>query len=305
MLVREFFGVAVTGNHRLELELPLAVELDEARRVELSRLEDDSLRLVIERRIDPLQLTLETKTRHYEPVAGGGRRELPALRVPGNANIDAIDFTATLTFLTDVPLGVNRPFGGAELVTENDEDAAALEALGTRRVHGDMTLRPSTRTFHGSVDADAVKALMPKTTGLRLYADAVALNADVAKYREFWRVLESAFGLQDDALVAALAAYPPAQELGFGEDELRELLILRGRASHARTRGGLDELLRVGEQVSDRVERLKCLAERVILTKRTWGIRGSGVEELAPLIGWVGPDGEAVIHQRLVGDGAD
>ena len=305
MLVREFFGVAVTGKHRLELELPLTVELDEARRAELHRLEDDSLRLVIERRIDPLQLRLEAKTRHYEPVPGGGRRELPALRVPGNANVDAIDVTAALTFLTDVPLGVNRPFGAAELVTENETDVAALEALGTRRVHSDMTLRSSTRTFHERVDADTLRALIPKTTGLRLYADAVALNADVAKYREFWRVLESAFALQDDALVAALAAYPPAQELGFGEDELHELLVLRGRASHARTRGGLDELLRVGREVSDRVDRLKCLAERVILTKQTWGIRSSGVEELAPLVGWVGPDGEVVIHQHLVGDDSE
>jgi hypothetical protein len=103
---------------------------------------------------------------------------------------------------------------------------------------------------------------MPKTAGLRLYADAVALPADVAKYCELWRCLESAFGLKEGDLVKALASYEPAQELGFDAEELRELQVLRGRLSHAESRAGLEEILRVGDQASKRVARLKCLVER-------------------------------------------
>jgi hypothetical protein len=197
-----------------------------------------------------------------------------------NKNVQAIDITAALTFLTDVPLKVNRPFPPADIVAESDEDQAALDAFGTSHVYVQGGVRPSIRTFNPVVGADAVRALIPKTVGLRLYADAIALSADVARYRELWQIFESAFGLQDDGLVDALASYQPAQELGFDRDELRELKTLRGKASHAASRGGLEEVLRVGEGVRQRVDRLKCLAERVIPTKKTWGVRSDGVEEL-------------------------
>ena len=180
---------------------------------------------------------------------------------------------------------------------ESEEDRATLDAFGTRQVYVEGGVQPSIRTFNAPVDADAILALIPKTVGLRLYADAVALGADVARYRELWRVMESAFGLQDDKLIAALAAYGPAKELGFDEAELLELLILRGQASHAATSGGLEEILRVGEKTRQRGDRLKCLVERVILTKRTWGARSGGVDELTPAASWVGNRGQIVIRQ--------
>jgi len=132
-----------------------------------------------------------------------------------------------LTFLTDVPLKVNRPFPPAEIVPESDEDRAALDAFGTTHLYLEGGVQPTIRTFNPIVDPDAVRALMPKAAGLRLYADAVAPSADVARYRELWRVLESAFRLQDDDLVEALAGYPR---------RLREFLVLRGQASHGGAR---------------------------------------------------------------------
>jgi hypothetical protein len=179
----------------------------------------------------------------------------------------------------------------SELVAENEEDRATLEALGTRLVLEEMATHIATRTFGECADPQILEALIPKTVGLRIYADAVALSADVPKYRELWRVLESAFGLQGKDLVTALVSYPPAQELGFDENELKALLTLRGQVSHAATRGGLAELLRVGGLATGRVARLKCLAERVILTKRTWGTRDRELHELAPAVSWVTSDG--------------
>jgi hypothetical protein len=113
----------------------------------------------------------------------------------------------------------------------------------------------------------------------------------VAQFREFWRVLESAFGVLDEELVAAVTNFPPAQAMEFRADELRQLLILRGRASHAASKGEVHELTRVERECSQRLPRLKNLAERVIATKATWGYPTAGVNELLPLTAYIGPPG--------------
>lgn len=262
-------------------------------------MDDESLSLVIERPVDPLEPRVEPNPHVFAPGADGERRELRAIRVPGNGNIQAIDFTSTLTFLTDAPVAVNRLFGHSELVPEVEEDIAALASLGTRRVLEELATQLNTRTFGPIIDPQTIEALIPKTVGLRIYADAVALNADVPKYREFWRILESAFGLHGKRLVGALASYEPSKELGFDEKELSSLLVLRGQVSHAATRGGLGELLRVGGLASGHVGRLKCLAERVILTKQNWGAHDSEVQELAAATSWVEADGTIKIQALL------
>ena len=298
MLIRERFGVRPTGNHELQVPLPLIVQLAEDIRVTLDQSDEIPFILTLDRAVDPLALTIEAHSRVFAPLPNGAERELPAVQAPGNGNIHAIDFTTGLTFLTDIPLGVNRLMLRSELVAENEEDRATLDALGTRLVLEEMATHIATRTFGECVDAQILEALIPKTVGLRIYADAVALHADVPKYREFWRVLESGFGLQGRELVAALTSYAPAQELGFDSDELNALLVLRGQVSHAATRGGLAELLRVGGIATERVSRLKCLAERVILTKRAWGIRDCEVHELMPATAWVNADGQISFQWR-------
>jgi hypothetical protein len=83
----------------------------------------------------------------------------------------------------------------------------------------------------------------------------------------------------------------PTCEIGFDEKELDELHVLRGQISHAESRAGLDELLRAGDEASKCLPRLKCLAERVILTERNWGKRDTEVEELTPAVSWINRDG--------------
>jgi hypothetical protein len=124
---------------------------------------------------------------------------------------------------------------------------------------------------------------------LRIYADALKLGTGAARFRELWRVLESAFNRQDDELVALLADYPPARAMAFSRDELKQLLVLRGKASHAASRAGVKQLLAVERECSHRLARLKNLAERVILTKRSWGYPTRGVDELVPLSAYVVP----------------
>ncbi len=132
---------------------------------------------------------------------------------------------------------------------------------------------------------------------MRLYSDAVKLPLEVAQFRELWRVLESAFARSDDELVKLLTSYPPAQQLAFDDAELQDLLVLRGRASHAQSKAGVLELIAVERDCGKRLGRLKSLVERVILTKEHWGYPTVGVEELAPLQAYVGPHGEPVIRR--------
>lgn len=53
--------------------------------------------------------------------------------------------------------------------------------------------------------------------------------------------------------------------------------------SHAASSAGLDELITVETECSKHVPHLKALAERVILTKASWGYPTLGVDEIIPL----------------------
>jgi hypothetical protein len=166
--------------------------------------DDDPLRLTIDHPVDRSALTPEAHSGFSE--GNGERQHLPAVRVANNSNVRSDDLTAALTFFTDVPVVASR-IGQAELVPDTDEDRAALDAFGTAQVYVKTTFRQGIRTFPPIViDGDAIRALLPHAAGLRLYADALAAATDVARYRDLWRVLESAFGQKESKLVAALSS---------------------------------------------------------------------------------------------------
>jgi hypothetical protein len=305
MKLRQTFQVSPEVAGRLsDVALPLAAELAPGITATLSGEYDveasSAFALVIEQEVDPLDLELVRDTRTYRETGEGERVELPALRMKsGNdANILAWDILGALSFLTDTAFALSVPLEHAQFVPETDEDDAALDAFGTRELYRRLTGQVSMRTFSAVVDADAIRALLPKREGLRLYADALSLHYPVARFRELWRVLESGFAAQDERLVELLADYAPAQEIGFNRDELKQVLILRGRASHSGSRHGLEEMLAVGRECAEQVNRLKSLVERVILTKKTWGAPTTGVEKLAPASGWVGPGNKITIFTR-------
>jgi len=126
----------------------------------------------------------------------------------------------------------------------------------------------------------AIDKLLTRRVGMHLYYEALQLDRPVARFRELWRILESAFGTTNDRLVNRLADFQTSTELEFTKRELKELLILRGRASHSSSRAGLKELREVTLQVLRRLGRLRCLAEQVILTKKHWGKDSLEVERL-------------------------
>jgi hypothetical protein len=136
-----------------------------------------------------------------------------------------------------------------------------------------------------SISDRTLSRLVERGVGVRLYSDALRSPFAPARFRDFWRVLESAFNRRDNALVEALSDYQPAKQLGFEKEELRALLVLRGRASHAATQPekSLDEAINIVRECNEALPRLMKLAERVVLTKKSWGYRTAAVDEILPL----------------------
>lgn len=301
MLLRTVF-IAAPGPPGLgSVTLPLECSVGDGVRVSLYQHEDGRLRVAVDRSVDPSEIEVVLEgSGWFEDTPEGERKPLPRLRLrsgmPGECLL-VDDFVSALTFLTDVPMSLSRPPFEDAFVAETDDDVALLERFGTDQPFWETSVQTSSRTFTAAVDSDAVQLLLARAPGLRIYADAMKLPLAVARFRELWRVLESAFALIDDKLVDRLAAYPPATQLGFNRDELDALRGLRGRASHAQSRAGAgkQELVNVERECTRSLPRLKTLVERVILTKKSWGYRTSGVQELTPVQAYARSDGGLVL----------
>jgi len=279
----------IEPSHVPALDLPLELDLGDGVHA-LLETQDDSLRLVMDNDVDPSALALEHNSGWEEALPNGGRRTIPTVRVPAGPGAGPTGVVATLSFLTDVPLTFGS-VGPPELVPDTDEDAALLDAWGTRQVHQETRALTHMRSFPEVViNNDAILALMPRSAGLELYGAALRARTAEARYRDLWRVLESAFGQQAKQVVNTLASYRPALELRFTKDELQELKEVRGGVSHATANEG------AVASAQTREWRLKSLVERVILTKKNWGRPDLAVEELTRATSWVGPDGQIFLR---------
>lgn len=309
MLLRSVWTLTARTAGLDQIDFPLEITPAQGIRASLDR-EGDHARLVHDRSVDPARLELVTDSGVSRVLSDGTRQAEPRVRVTGDdeapSRLVVDDVVAALTFLTDVPLHVSQPWRGHRFVPETDGDREVLARLGTDEAYRPTWLSLGVRTFTVRVDAEGVSALLTRTAGVRLYADAAKLTLDVARFRELWRVLESAFGRTDDKLVALLASFAPALQMRFDKAELQRLLVLRGRASHAQSKAGSAELVTVERECAGQVGRLKSLVERVILTKKSWGYPTAAVEELAPLQAYLGPRGEIVYssgHVAYLGAG--
>jgi hypothetical protein len=231
--------------------------------------------------VDPAGLSVRVGP---APLDDGPRQK--GIHVPESTKLGGISRAGVrvLSFVLDVAIDLahlDRSF-----IPESEGDEARLKELGSLppfvELHCELSI--CTRRFENeNLDMVTVNKLLSREVGLAIYSDALRLNAPIGRFRELWRVLESAFGQKNSDLVTSLVSYPPAVKLKFDHKELTEFLILRGRASHSESSAGLDEYHDVSQRVETLLPRLECLAEEVLLTKKTWGIRGAAVERLAPL----------------------
>lgn len=288
MILREFWGLDGPAASSVEFGLPLVVPVPGGTAIIDAGDGEGRYVLRLERTVDAGALRLRRNTRTRRP---GSDAEIPMIEIDRSGREGseiARDIAASLSFLADQPFTLSKPPLEDQLVPETEEDEAVLREFGTREIWLELSSNPQIRTFREPITSDLVAALLPKGAGVQLYAEALRHGSEVGRYRDYWRVLESAFAMKDDRLIASLAAYPPAVELGFTRDELEDLRVFRGRASHAESRAGSHELRQVQSAVTEREGRLKTLVERVLMTKKQWGSRSAAVDELVPLKAWVG-----------------
>lgn len=270
--------------------LPLEVQIDADITASFVTYGENGIRLLIRQRVANESLELVEKTGWYRDLPDGRREDVPALRVsvePHDRHLLARDLVSTISFLTSAPLSISRPVQEDRLEAQGQEDHELLTRLGTDRPFSQGSVQVSSRTFATQVTPAIIEGLLARRAGVRLYADSLKSDYAVAQLRDLWRVLESAFGATNDTLVDLLSRFAPALDLGFDAQELHALLVLRGRASHAQSRAGVHELNAVELDCAAALPRLSNLAERVILTKKSWGHPTDGVEEMLPLQAYV------------------
>jgi len=253
----------------------------------------EKLDSTVEGPINPSKLELRSGP---EPL-GGGTPEI-GLYAPESMLLSHFlsRMVSLLSFLTDAPIRSAHKLASDTLLSESADDEQLLAAFPTSKVFQYIGIRASLRTFSpATLDSNALGELLNKETGLAIYLQALGMQDPLGAYREYWKLLESAFALQDKNLVDQLREYLPAEQIGFSEDELTKMLILRGRASHAQSREGMKEYRYVRAETLERLPRLKCLAEQVLLTKKTWGVPTQEVRRLVNINGYVDSKGNPVL----------
>lgn len=290
------FGLALAHGGFPVDELPLLVDVPEGRvEVTLDIEVERRLNLAVEVPVDRYGLRLAPHSRVRATDENG--EEAPAIEMPetGVASVVARQVADAIAFITRCPISL---FGRAEapvLIPDDEADSEALDALGTRLVHLQLVGRAGAMMSLPLV-AGNVASLYQRATGIRLYADALRMGTSAGQLREFWRTLESAFGEKDDVLVDLLSRCEAATDMEFTSDELHDLLVLRGRASHASSRANtsIEEVAAVEREAAEVVGRLQGLAESLIVRKSDWGIRTLGVDASAPRYPYARRDGTVV-----------
>jgi hypothetical protein len=264
--------------------LPEVIQISPDIRARLSNTAK-GISIIIERNVDRLDV-YPSESKWYRKLPDGTEVTVTCLR----SRVDlmecsqiAHDLTSALALFLDAPLAFGRAGQGDRIVAENDRERQLLHDLGSDTLCLDIRAERATQTYWPqTLTCEQVMGVLDRSAGLRLYADALHGTHPTSQFRDYWRVLESAFGKNHDSLVDLLAKYPPVLDLNFTHDELRQLLITRGRASHANSRAGIREVVEVSVYCANALSRLKSLAKRVILTKRNWGDSTVDVEEIQP-----------------------
>ena len=262
----------------------------------------NTLFAVFETDVDPSEIYLSEE---WQTISGDVIPPQLVIPIDPDASNQPGTFVDILAFVGDWQINLASTTQRDEIVPETEDDERILASFGTRDVHSATSLTVAIRTFSMSnISREELELLIERQSGLKLYAQALDQRDQVGKFREFWRVLEAGFGEQKQELVKIISAYQPAVELGFSEEELDGLYILRGRASHADSKAGIEEIRSVNIQVGQKLSRLKCLVEQVILTKKSWGFPTLDTQRMSQLTSYVDSDGGIVIFRESRQDSA-
>jgi hypothetical protein len=298
MRLRQSYTLGLMAGLPEGFQLPFTLEIGEMRFEipDRSETRDDVLSAYVESNVNPANLAVRTGP---QPLSGGDPQR--AIHCPEESDLSAYAhvIATLLSFLTDIPIRLSHKLGGDSLIAESDEDIEALQGLGTNQVFDSLHGIPSLRSFSlPTISYESIKKMIGKEVGLALYSQALQMSNPVGTFREYWKVLESAFGRKDDELIELISKYDPAIQLGFDKEELRVLHVLRGRASHAESSAGIAEYRHVKRETSSKLARLKGLVEQVLVTKKTWGIPTVETDRIARLQGFIDSEGSIVLLRK-------
>jgi hypothetical protein len=283
LLLREYTLVAPKWSLGRP-ELPIEFALDGGRSVQIRVSENDELwHMSVTEPINVADLRLVPDSGWRRKDQDGDEHPVPSIEVVSEAVAEtavlARSIASAMSYLLDKPVRFSVRPHDDEFIPETSEDEATLDAWGTRSVFTRLSVSTSGGSVTGRVNGDDILAVLPQQAGLRLYEEALRADTSTARFRDLWRVLESAFASQDQALVDLLASFEPLKTTGVDAAELKQLLVLRGRASHAQSKAGLREVTHVEHECGSQNARLKTLVERVIATKATWGYPTTGYQD--------------------------
>lgn len=274
MIVELAYTLSKPGLTLNELELPFDVALGDGVTGRIIEFDDHSWHLVLHLPVDADDVDLVTDSGWFRRDDAGQERPVPTLRIEriSEGSMLAQDVAAALTFLLDSPVRHSVRISAHRVIAETERDRQQLREWGTDQVHSEtMVASMMGGSVSGRVSGADLASLLPQQVGLRIYRDALDLKLKSARFRELWKVLESAFGSSDDKLLDLLSSFAPVVDLEVDRAELKRLLVLRGRVAHAQSSNGVRELTAVEALCRGSLPRLQEIVERVILTKNSWG----------------------------------
>jgi hypothetical protein len=315
-LVSSFSARGAWYHGQRELRLPMDVSLDDYGHfhVDEQKVPAAALEIQVE---EPERYLEITATRAVDPATlVPVEHAFTAFTLSGSKVLDTTDravgrllqgvhfVVGSISFATGRALEVMTAVGEGyrhEFIAESDADRKCLKELGTSAARIPLTPASYVEIF---ADATVDQRLIEDLASRRIagvYADALGDLSPPARFFSLWRTLEFAFQARMERdLIPLLLAYPRVMTtMEFDQLELRELRNIRGRLGHAASRDGLSEVLRADTAAIERVGRLWCLVDWIVLSKEGPG-RDARCAPLAELRAFIDRAG----RMRMVGDGS-
>lgn len=281
MLLKREYTLTAPERSLGKPQFPIDFMVEGERKVSIRESDNDRLwHMSVTESVDITDLRLVEESGWRRKDDDGNEYPVPAIDVTSESASEtavlARSVASAMSYLFDKPVRFSVRSHADELIPESAEESAMLDAWRTKSTLTRFSVTTSGGSVTGRVDGEDILAVLPQQAGLRLYEEALRADTPTARFRDFWRVLESAFASNDQALVELLASFEPLKLLGVDAGEIRGLLILRGRASHAQSKAGLREIALVEDECMIKNGRLKNIVEQVIATKESWGYPTTG-----------------------------
>lgn len=188
---------------------------------------------------------------------------------------------------------LSSPIPSVAFIPETDADRDWLRSTSGIRIPGALI---QSVTSPPEFSGELAQGMLDRLAGLELFAEAMAHPRDSAKFRDFVRMFELAFGIwKMKPLRQALTAFLEPSPFGYTDSEIAKWLDhTRHGLAHANVRG---EIL-LEEDVVPVIARVHDAAIDVLTNKAEWGTNSKARRQLwQPVSGTRSPSGDVFIVQ--------